>query len=64
MPTGKHEHIKTYDLKQLKKDILNNDLFGFVQVDIETPENLKKSLVRCALFSRMLKLNLKILVNI
>ena len=36
MPTGKHEHIKTYDLKQLKKDILNNDLFGFVQVDIET----------------------------
>jgi hypothetical protein len=20
MPTGKHEHIKTYDLKQLKKD--------------------------------------------
>ena len=38
MPTGKHEHIKTYDLKQLKKDILNNDLFGFVQEDIETPE--------------------------
>ncbi len=41
MPTGKHEHIQTYNLKQLKKDILNNDLFGFVQVDIETPENLK-----------------------
>ncbi len=31
MPTGKHEHIKTYDLKQLKKDILNNNLFGFVK---------------------------------
>ncbi len=30
MPTGKHEHIKTYDLKQLKKDILNDKLFGFV----------------------------------
>ncbi len=43
MPTGKHEHIQTYDLKQLKKDILNNDLFGFVQVDIETPEDLKES---------------------
>jgi hypothetical protein len=42
MPTGKHEHIKTYDLKQLKRNILNNDLFGFVQVDIETPEELKE----------------------
>ena len=42
MPTGKHEHVKSYDLKQSKKDILNNDLFGFVQVDIETPENLKE----------------------
>jgi hypothetical protein len=41
--TGKHEHIKTYDLKQLKKDILNNELFGFVQVDIKTTEDLKKS---------------------
>ncbi len=40
MPTGKHEHVKTYDLNQLKKDILNNDLLGFLQVDIETPENL------------------------
>ncbi len=42
MPTGKHEHIKTYDLKQLKKDLLNNELFGFVQVDIEIPEDLKE----------------------
>jgi hypothetical protein len=42
MPTGKHEHIKTYDLKQLKKDTLNNNLFGFVQVDIETPEESKE----------------------
>jgi hypothetical protein len=42
MPTGKHDHIKSYDLNQLKKDILNNNLFGFVQVDIETPEELKE----------------------
>jgi hypothetical protein len=27
----------------LKKDILNNELFGFVQVDIETPEDLKET---------------------
>jgi hypothetical protein len=42
MPTGKHEHIKSYDLKQLKKDKLKNKLFGFVQVNIETPEDLKE----------------------
>jgi hypothetical protein len=64
MPNGKHEHVKTYDLKQLKKDILNNDLFGFVQVDIETPEELKKSLVRCEQYLRMQKINLKISGNI
>jgi hypothetical protein len=40
LPTGKHEHVKTYDLKLLKKDILNSELFGFFQVDIETPEDL------------------------
>ncbi len=42
MPTGKHELIISYDLKQLKKDILKNGLFGFVQVDIETPEDFKE----------------------
>ena len=41
MPTGKHEHIKKYDLNELKDDILNDKVFGFVQVDIETPEHLK-----------------------
>ncbi len=46
MPTGKHEHIKSYDLKQLKKDILNNNLLGLVQVDIETPEDLKEYFFR------------------
>jgi hypothetical protein len=42
MPTGKHQHIKEYNLNKLKHDILNDKLFGFVQVDIETPENLKE----------------------
>ncbi len=41
MPTCKHEHIETYDFEQLNQDILHNKLFGFVQVDIETPEYLK-----------------------
>ncbi len=43
MPTGKHEHITNYDLQQLNQDILNDNLFGFTQVDIETPEHLKQS---------------------
>ena len=42
MPTGKHEHITDYDLNQLNQDILNDNLFGFIKVDIETPENLKE----------------------
>jgi hypothetical protein len=51
MPTGKHEHIKIYDLNRLKKDILFVQVFTekryiicsrFVQVDIETPEDLKE----------------------
>ena len=42
MPTGKHEHIKEYKLNQLQDDILNDKLFGFVKVDIETPEHLKE----------------------
>jgi hypothetical protein len=39
MPAGKHENITTYDLKQLNQDILNDKLFGFLKVDIETPDN-------------------------
>ena len=42
MPTGMHEHITEYNLIQLKEDILNDKLFGFIQVDIETPEDLKE----------------------
>jgi hypothetical protein len=30
----------------LRKDILNDKLFGFVQVDIETPEDLKEKVFR------------------
>ncbi len=42
MPTGDYKRIKTYDLKQLEEDILNDKLFGFMKVDIETPEHLKE----------------------
>jgi hypothetical protein len=36
-----HEHITEYDFIQLKEDILNDKLFGFIQVDIETLEDSK-----------------------
>ena len=42
MPTGDYKRIETYDLKQLEEDILNDKLFGFMKVDIETPEHLKE----------------------
>jgi hypothetical protein len=42
MPTGDYKRIETYDLEQLKLDILNDKLFGFMKVDIETPEHLKE----------------------
>jgi len=42
MPTGDYKRIESYDLKQLEEDILNNKLFGFMKVDIETPEHLKE----------------------
>ncbi len=41
MPTGKHEHIETYDLKQLNKNMWNNKLFEFTHVDIERPKNIQ-----------------------
>ena len=31
-----------YDLEQLKDDILNNELFGFIEVDIKTPLHLEQ----------------------
>ena len=60
MPAGKHEHIKTYDLEQLKDDILNDKLFGFIQVDIETPEELKNIFQKWLLYLKMQKSILKI----
>jgi hypothetical protein len=41
MPSDKHENIETYELEQLNQDILDNKLYGFVQVDFKTPEHLK-----------------------
>ncbi len=42
MPTGDYKRIETYDLIQLEQDILNDKLFGFMKVDLETPEHLKE----------------------
>ncbi len=41
MSVGKHEHITEYDLETLKADIMSEKIFGFIQVDIKTPDNLK-----------------------
>jgi hypothetical protein len=42
-PTGEYEDIITnYELKQLNQDILNDKIFGFIKVDVETPEYLKE----------------------
>ncbi len=37
MPTGKYKRIESYDLEQFKKDVLDDKLFGFMKVDIDTP---------------------------
>ena len=42
MPTGEYSRIESYDLDKLEYDILNNKVFGFLKVDIETPEHLKE----------------------
>ena len=42
MPTGEYQRIDSYELEQFKEDILNDKLFGFMKVDIETPEHLKE----------------------
>ena len=42
MPTGKYKRIEIYNLNKLEQDILNDKVFGFLKVDIETPEHLKK----------------------
>ena len=60
MPTGKHEHITNYDLNQLNQDILNDNLFGFIKVDIETPEHLKEKSSEMTPIFKMLQSNLRI----
>ena len=48
MPCGKEEFVKIEGLSnpelidKLCKDILNDELFGFLQVDIHIPDNLKE----------------------
>jgi hypothetical protein len=40
MPVGEYKHISEYNIKDLIKDILNEKLFGFVEVDIKVPDEL------------------------
>ncbi len=60
MPTGQHEHVNDYDLNKLKDDILNDTLFGFIQVDIETPEHSKQKFAEMTPIFKNTKINLKI----
>ena len=42
MPTGDYKIINSYEsVEKLTDDILNDKFFGFVEVDIETPDELK-----------------------
>ena len=40
MPVGKYKHITEYNINNLVHDILNDKLFGFVEVDIKVPDEL------------------------
>mmetsp|Transcript_73982 Transcript_73982/g.197152 ORF Transcript_73982/g.197152 Transcript_73982/m.197152 type:complete len:217 (-) Transcript_73982:2436-3086(-) len=40
MPVGEYKHIKEYKIIDLEKDILNDKLFGFIEVDIKVPDEL------------------------
>ena len=42
MPTGEYSRIESHDLDKFEYDILNDKVFGFLKVDIETPEHLKE----------------------
>jgi hypothetical protein len=46
-----------YELPQLNQDIVNDKLFGFSKVGIETPEHLKESSVRWHYNFKTLKSN-------
>jgi hypothetical protein len=40
LPVGEYRHITEYDVNDLIKDILNEKIFGFVEVDIKDPDEL------------------------
>ena len=40
MPTGDYEQIYEYDLQQLRKDVISDKLFGYVECDVKVPDNL------------------------
>ncbi len=42
MAVGKYKQITEYNIKDLTRDILNEKLFGFVEMDIEVPNHLKE----------------------
>ncbi len=47
MPVGKHKHITGYDLDKLNADILCEKSFGFVKVDIKTPDDVHGVFLSC-----------------
>ena len=47
MPVGRNKYIKEYNIDNLIHDISNEKLLGFVEVDIEVPDEL------CNNFSEM-----------
>ena len=42
MPVGKYRRIESYDIDKFKHDLLNKKIFGFFEVDIKVPDNLKE----------------------
>ncbi len=40
MLVGQYKHISEFNIKDLIHDVLNDKLFGFVEVDIKVPDEL------------------------
>ena len=60
MPVGKYKHITEYNIKDLTHDILNDKLFGFVEVDIKVPDELyEKFSEMLPIFKNVLLMQLK-----
>ncbi len=47
MPVGKYKHVTEYNIKDLINDVLNEKLFGFVEVDIKVPNESYISFRKC-----------------